>query len=401
MVIIRTAPTLAAVHRMEHRKVKLQRKSGLRMPAVGSAVICGALLLAACGSGGGSRPAGSTPLAASPAVTTGAGGVKCGKAAAVSASGSTAQEFAMQFWIKNYMRACPNTRISYEGNGSGAGQTDFLKGRTAFAGSDSALSATQITESKSVCSGGRAVHLPMLGGPIAIAYNLPGVSKLVLDAPTLAKVFDAQITKWNDPAIAKLNPGAKLPSTPIQASHRSDSSGTTDNFTSYLSAAAPSAWSYGHDKVWMAKGGQSAKGSSGLAEHVKKTVGAIGYVELSYAIARSIPTVAIDTGAPAPVAASVLTASKALADAEIAGADDDLVLKLDYATKAAGAYPIDLVTYEIVCDKGNKPATWSTTKAFLTYIAGPEGQEDLSFQGYATLPATIVNKVRSKINSLS
>ncbi|MEV1085939.1 phosphate ABC transporter substrate-binding protein PstS [Streptomyces sp. NPDC050211] len=380
--------------------MKLQRKNGLRLLAVGSAVVSGALLLAACGSSGGSRPSGSTPLAASPAAPTGAGGVKCGKAATVSASGSTAQEFAMQFWIKNYMRACPGTRISYEGNGSGAGQTDFLKGRTAFAGSDSALSATQITQSRTVCSGGRAVHLPMLGGPIAIAYNLPGVSKLVLDAPTLAKVFDAQITKWNDPAIAKLNPGVKLPSTSIQASHRSDSSGTTDNFTSYLSAAAPSAWAHGHDKEWMAKGGQSAKGSSGLADHVKKTEGAIGYVELSYAIARSIPTVAIATGAPAPVSASVFTASKALADAKIAGADD-LVLKLDYATKAPGAYPIDLVTYEIVCDKGNKPATWSTTKAFLTYIAGPEGQEDLSFQGYATLPATIVKKVRSKINSLS
>ncbi|WP_151481704.1 phosphate ABC transporter substrate-binding protein PstS [Streptomyces albicerus] len=379
----------------------LQRKNGLRTLAVGSAVVSGALLLTACGSNGSSQPSRRSPTAASPA-TTGAGGVQCGKAATVSASGSTAQEFAMQFWIKNYMRACPGTRISYEGNGSGAGQTDFLEGRTAFAGSDSALSATQITRSKSVCAnGGRAVHLPMLGGPIAISYNLPGVSKLVLDAPTLAKVFDSQITKWNDPAIAKLNPGTKLPSTPIQTSHRSDSSGTTDNFTSYLSAAAPSAWPYGHNKEWMAKGGRSARGSSGLAEQVKKTVGAIGYVELSYAIARNIPTVAIATGAPAPVYASVLTASKAIADAETAGTGDDLVLKLDYATKARGAYPIAMVTYEIVCDKGNKPATWSATQAFLTYIAGAKGQEDLSFQGYATLPATIVDKVRSKINNLS
>ncbi|KUL22777.1 phosphate-binding protein [Streptomyces regalis] len=378
-----------------------QRTSGLRTLAVGSAVVSGALVVTACGSNDSSRPSGRSPTAASPA-TTGADGVKCGKAATLSASGSTAQEFAMQFWIKNYMRACPGTRISYEGNGSGAGQTDFLKGRTAFAGSDSALSAAQIAQSKSVCiKGGRAVHLPMLGGPIAIAYNLPGVSKLILDAPTLAKVFDSQITKWNDPAIAKLNAGTNLPSTPIQASHRSDSSGTTDNFTSYLSAAAPSAWPYGHSKEWMAKGGQSAKGSSGLVERVKKATGAIGYVELSYAIARNLPTVSIATGAPAPVDPSVLTASKAIADSKIAGTGDDLVLKLDYATKTPGAYPIDLVTYEIVCDKGNKSATWPATKAFLTYIASAKGQEDLSFQGYATLPATIVDKVRSKINNLS
>ncbi|MGW0732324.1 phosphate ABC transporter substrate-binding protein PstS [Streptomyces sp. NPDC002851] len=381
--------------------MKLQRKSGPCTLAVGATVVSGALLLTACGGNGNSRPSGTTPTATSP-VTKGADGIKCGKAATVSASGSSAQEFAMKFWIKNYKRACPDTRISYEANGSGAGQTDFLKGRTAFAGSDSALSADQITESKSVCSnGGRAVHLPVLGGPIAIAYNLPGVSKLVLDAPTLAKIFDSRITKWNDPAIAKLNPEAKLPSTPIQASHRSDSSGTTDNFTSYLSAAAPSAWPHGHNKEWKAEGGKSADGSSGLVEQVKKTEGAIGYVELSHAIAGNIPTVAIATGGPAPVNASVLTASKAIAESKIADSGDDLVLELDYTTKASNAYPINLVTYEIVCDKGNKPETWSATKAFLTYVASAKGQEDLSFQGYATLPATIVNKVRSKIDSLS
>ncbi|MGW2426216.1 phosphate ABC transporter substrate-binding protein PstS [Streptomyces sp. NPDC001709] len=379
----------------------LQPKSGLRGLAVGAAVVSGSLLLTACGSSGGSRPAGRASMPASSA-TAGAGGVHCGKAATVSASGSTAQEFAMKVWIRNYTRACPDTRISYEGNGSGAGQTDFLNGKTAFAGSDSALSAAQITQSKSVCSHvGQAVHLPTVGGPIAIGFNLPGVSKLVLDAPTLAKIFDSQITKWNDPAITKLNPGTKLPSTPVQATHRSDSSGTTDNFTSYLSATAPSAWPYGHNKEWAAKGGLSAKGSSGLVEQVKKTVGAIGYAELPYAIAHNIPTVSIATGAPAPVDASVLTASKALAGSTIAGSGDDLVLKLDYATKAPYAYPIDLVTYEIVCDKGNKPATWPATKAFLTYIAGAKGQEDLSFEGYATLPATIVEKVRSRINNLS
>jgi len=381
--------------------VKPLRKSRLRALAAGSAVVSGALLLTACGSSDSSGPSGGSSTAAAP-TTTAASGVKCGKAAHVSGSGSTAQEFAMKFWIKNYMRACPGTRISYEGNGSGAGQTDFLEGRTAFAGSDSALSDAQITQSKSVCSnGGRAVHLPTVGGPIAIGYNLPGVRKLVLDASTLAKVFDSRITKWNDPAIAKLNPGAKLPSTSIRASHRSDSSGTTDNFTSYLSAAAPSAWPHGHSKDWKAKGGESAKGSSGLVDQVKKTAGAIGYVELSYAIARGIPTVSIDTGATTPVDASVFTASKAISTAKIVGTGDDLVLKLDYATKTPGAYPIDMVTYEIVCDKGNKPATWPATKAFLTYIAGVKGQQDLSFQGYATLPAAIVNQVRSKINNLS
>lgn len=381
--------------------MKPQRKSRLRTLAAGSVVVSGALLLTACGSSSGSGSSDGSSTAAAP-TTTAASGVKCGKAAHVPASGSTAQEFAMKFWIKNFTHACPGTRISYEGNGSGSGQTDFLQGKTAFAGSDSALSADQITQSKSVCSnGGRAVHLPVVGGPIALGYNLPGVRKLVLDASTLAKVFDSRITKWNDPAIAKLNPAAKLPSTSIRASHRSDSSGTTDNFTSYLSAAAPSAWPHGHSKEWKAKGGDSAKKSAGLVDQVKKTTGAIGYVELSYAIARDIPTVSIDTGAGTPVDASVFTASKAISTAKVAGNGDDLVLELDYATKTPGAYPIDMVTYEIVCDKGNKPATWPATKAFLTYIAGVKGQQDLSFEGYATLPAAIVNQVRSKISTLS
>ncbi len=382
----------------------LQRKSDPRTAALASAALTGALLLTACGSTNSARPAGNQSPAVSPstATTATATAIKCGKPATLSASGSTAQQFAMQFWIKNYTRACPGTRINYEGNGSGAGQTDFLKGTTAFAGSDSPLNAAQITQSKSICSdGGRAVHLPVLGGPIAIGYNLPGVRQLILDAPTLAKIFDSQIKKWNDPAITKLNPNTKLPSTPIQATHRSDSSGTTDNFTSYLTAAAPSAWPHGHDKEWKAKGGQSAKGSSGVAEQVKKTVGAIGYVELSYAIARNLPTTLIATGAPTPVGASVLTASKAIVAAKITDSGGDLTLKLDYTTKVPGAYPIDMVIYEIVCDKGNKPTTWPATKAFLTYIASAKGQEDLTFQGYATLPATIVDKVREKISELS
>ncbi|UQA90800.1 phosphate ABC transporter substrate-binding protein PstS [Streptomyces halobius] len=380
--------------------MKRQCKSGLRTLAAGSAVAAGALALTACGADNGA-PSG-TPTEATPTTTPGAGGIQCGKSATLKASGSTAQEYAMQSWIKSYMRACRGTRIEYEGTGSGTGQTEFLEGKTAFAGSDSPLSTDQITKSRSVCKGGgRAVHLPMLGGPISVAYNLPGVSRLILDAPTLANIYTAKITTWNDPAIAKLNPGTKLPATPIKAVHRSDSSGTTDNFTSYLNDAAPSAWPHSHDKEWKAKGGESAKGSSGLADQVKKTKGAIGYVEVSYALARKIPTVAIDTGADSPVDPNVLSSSKAISESKAIGSGNDLTLDLNYATKAPGSYPINMVTYEIVCNKGNKAETWPATKAFLTFMAGKKGQEDLTFQGYATLPADVVNKVRRNISRLS
>ncbi|MFF4602365.1 phosphate ABC transporter substrate-binding protein PstS [Streptomyces sp. NPDC001339] len=380
--------------------MKLQRKGGPRTGAAGAAVLSGLLALTACGSDGG---AGSGAAAgASAAAQRTVAGIACGKPGTIRASGSTAQQYAMRDWIKNYTQACPDTKIDYTGNGSGAGQDDFLAGKTAFAGSDSPMTADQVDRSKKVCpGGGHAIHLPMVGGPIAVGYRLSGVDKLVLDAPTLAKIFDARITQWNDPAIARLNKDAKLPATKIQPFHRADSSGTTDNFTSYLGTAAPDAWPYAHSKEWAADGGKSVKGSADLAAEVQKTEGAIGYFELPYAVARMIHTVSIDTGAPAPVAPNVIAASQAIAGAKTMSSGRDHVLKLDYATKAPGAYPIDVVTYEIVCDKGNKASTWPTTKAFLTYMASRKGQENLTFQGYATLPAEVVNTVRDEIGRLS
>lgn len=150
-----------------------------------------------------------------------------------------------------------------------------------------------------------------------------------------------------------------------------------------------------------APGGQAASGSSGVAAQVKQVDGSIGYFELSYATSQSISTVDIDTGGSAPVKATSENASKAIAAAKIKGTGKDLALDLDYTTKAEGAYPIVLVTYEIVCDKGNKPETLSTVKSFLNYTAGDEGQKLLTEAGYAPIPAEINSKVRETIASLS
>ncbi len=159
----------------------------------------------------------------------------------------------------------------------------------------------------------------MVGGPIAVTYHLEGVDGLVLDADTLAKIFDSKITKWNDPAIKKLNPDAKLPGKKIQAFHRSDESGTTDNFTKYLNTAAPSSWKHEPEKAWAGKGGQGADGSSGIATNVKQNDGSIGYAELSYATGNDLNTVKLDTGAEEPVDATADNASKAIADAKVVG----------------------------------------------------------------------------------
>ncbi|MEU1517883.1 phosphate ABC transporter substrate-binding protein PstS [Streptomyces sp. NPDC005811] len=377
--------------------MKLQRMNR-RALTLGALAVSGALALTACGS---DDTGSSGNSSSSSSATAAAGSIKCDDAKGqLLADGSSAQKNAIDAWVKNFTQACSGVQVNYKGSGSGAGVTAFTQGQVAFAGSDSALKPEEVTASKSVCSGGQGIDLPMVAGPIAVAYNVSGVDDLVLDASTIAKIFDGKITNWNDAAIKKLNPSAKLPDLKIQPYHRSDESGTTDNFTKYLIAAAPSDWKYSGGKAWQAKGGQSAAGSSGVAQGVKQTNGAIGYMELSYA-KDGLGVVSINTGASAPVKASSEGATKAVAAAQVVGTGSDLSLKLDYTTKADGAYPITLVTYEIVCDKGNKAATLPATKAFLTYLASTEGQGILSGIDYAPIPDAIISKVRTTIDGLS
>ncbi|MEV8596604.1 phosphate ABC transporter substrate-binding protein PstS [Streptomyces sp. NPDC052012] len=375
--------------------MKLQRMNR-RALALGALAVSGALALTACGSddtgNGGSGDASATAQA---------GNIDCGDAKGqLQASGSSAQKNAIDAWVKQYTAACKNVQINYRPDGSGAGITAFTQGQTAFAGSDSALKPDEVEASKKVCSGGQGIDLPMVGGPIAVGFNVPGVDTLTLDAATLAQIFDSKITNWNDEAIKKLNPEAKLPDLKIQAFHRSDESGTTDNFTKYLKAAAPKDWKYEPGKAWEAKGGQSAQGSSGVAQQVKQTSGAISYFELSYA-KDGIKTVDVKTEAAEPVKASVENATAAIGAAKVVGTGKDLALELDYTPSAEGAYPIVLVTYEIVCDKGNKAETLPATKSFLNYIASEDGQSLLAEAGYAPMPEEIITKVRETISSLS
>ncbi|WP_409474608.1 phosphate ABC transporter substrate-binding protein PstS [Streptomyces sp. HC307] len=328
--------------------------------------------------------------------------IDCAKQGKVPGSGSTAQQNAMKRWIKEYEQACPGVRIAYNPLGSGAGVNQFLRGGfKAFGGTDGALTPVDVERSREVCPGGRAIDLPMVGGPIAIGYNLPDVDDLVLDAPTLAKIFDSRITRWNDPAIQKLNPGVVLPELPIQAVHRSDNSGTTQNLNAYLAGAAPAQWPYPAEKSWQGKGGSSADGSDGVVSEVASTSGAIGYFELSFATARKMDTVRIDTGAAEPVEASTTTASAGIAAAEVIGKGKDLTLKFDYGTSAEGAYPIVLVTYEIVCDRGNDKEVLPALKSFLAYTASEEGQKILPEIHYAPLPENVAEQVREVVATLS
>jgi phosphate transport system substrate-binding protein len=365
-----------------------------RRAAIASVAVTGMLALAACGSDNntGSAPSGS----ASPA------GISCASGS-IKASGSSAQKNAITQWITDFQTACAGATINYSPSGSGAGVQDFINNQTAFAGSDSALKDTEHVSADARCKTGKAVDIPMVVGPIAVAYNVKGLPKLVLTPDVIAKIFNGTITTWNDPAIAAINSGATLPSAPIAAFHRSDSSGTTDNFTKYMIAAAGTTdWPYPHAKDWPSaiKSGQGAKGSDGVAAALKSTDNSIGYIEYSFTTDGSLGVAQVDNGG-GPVTLSTDTAAAAVTAATITGTGDDLTLKLDYATKVAGAYPIVLVTYEITCEKGLSSTDLGLTKSFLTYVAGAAGQAKLSTLGYAPLPASLVTKVRAVVAKIS
>jgi phosphate transport system substrate-binding protein len=372
----------------------VQRRRTKGRITVAAVATLASTLLAACGSD-------DSPASDAPSAHPAAARIECATQGQLPGSGSTAQQNAMQYWIEHYQWACKGVQIRYKPVGSGAGVAQFLRGATRFSGSDGALKPEEIERSKDVCPGGRAIDLPMVGGPIAIGYNLPGVDDLVLDAETLAKIFDARITRWDHRDIQRLNPEANLPSLPIYAVHRSDDSGTTQNLNAYLAGAAGHLWQHPVEKSWQGKGGDNASGSTGVASVVESTDGAIGYFELSFAASHKISTVKIDTGASQPVGPTPKTASAGMAEARIAGRGKDLTLEFDYGTSAEGAYPIVLVTYEIVCDTGNQAETLPALKSFLAYTAGEEGQKVLPEIHYAPLPESVADQVRQVIKTLS
>jgi phosphate transport system substrate-binding protein len=369
--------------------VKLQRLGILAGLALTATVA-----LAACGTDNNSDNSTTTTSSSSSASTDCASGT-------INAQGSTAQANAIAQWIKNYQSKCSGATINYTANGSGAGQQAFIAGTADFAGSDSALKPADQTSANNRCKTGPAVHLPMVVGPIAVVYNVNGLTNLQFKPATLAGIFSNKITTWNDPAIKADNPGVNLPSTKITAVHRAESSGTSDNFTNYLTSTAGSAWTYDHDKVWKAPGGDAETGSDGVSAEIKKTDGSIGYDEWSYATLNSLNMAKIYNGNGEWSSLTADSAGKTIAGAQIVGTGDDLQMKIDYNTKTPGAYPIVLVTYEIVCDKGTPAASLPLVKSFLTYTSSTDGQNALTQVGSAPLPSQVQTKVAGVVANLS
>lgn len=368
-----------------------------RIAAVPCVLAASAVALAACGSDNNNAKSAADPSTGGASTPT----IVCAKGT-LQLAGSTAQTNAMSEWIKNYQTQCPGATINYGGGGSGQGVQNFTDGTIDVAGSDFPLAAgAEHGAADKRCKTGTAIDLPMVPGPIAVGYNVPGVESLSLSASTLAKIFSGRITKWNDSAIKRDNPGVDLPGAGIQTFHRSDGSGTSYNFSNYLANDAKSDWSYGANKAWPAPGGQGEKGTAGIAQGVKSTPGGIGYMELSYATQNHIPYAKVGNSTGKSVELTTANVVSFLAKSTVTGDGGDMPLTFDYASPAAHAYPNVLVTYEIVCSKGNAADKVDLIKGFLRYIASDEGQSVLPANGYVRLPANIQHQVQDAIKTIS
>jgi phosphate transport system substrate-binding protein len=356
------------------------------MTTAGLAVATLALTLTACGAANEGQLAGAK---------------KDSLSGTINGAGSSAQEAAQAAWRSSFQTANPDTTINYNPSGSGAGVEQFVAGGVDFAASDSALNPDkgQIEAAKKRC-GADAIEVPNYVSPIAIVYNLPGVKDLRLDAKTAAGIFAGKVTNWDDPAIKATNPDAKLPPSRIAPVHRSDSSGTTANFTDYLHAAGQGAWTSDPSSDWPLKSGEAASGTSGVVAAVKGGAGTIGYVDNSQASGLAVAKIKVGTdfvGPSAEGAAAALEASPLVPGRPAS----DLAVAVDRTIQAQGAYPLMLTSYLIACP--SYPADKvKLVKGFLAQAISVEGQQQAATAaGSAPLPATLQEKAAALIDAIS
>jgi phosphate transport system substrate-binding protein len=351
-----------------------------------------ALGVAACGSSSDSGTGGGT---------SSGGGEISGE---IAGAGSTAQQAAQEAWIAEFENENNGATISYDPVGSGGGREQFLAGGVAYAGSDAALATEEgeLEKAEKRCEPGELIEVPDYISPIAIIYNLPGVEELQLDPETLAKVFAQEITSWNDPAIARDNPGVELPDTRITPVNRSDESGTTENFTEYLSEVAPSVWKFEVSGDWPVEGGEAASGTSGVVEAVSAGEGAIGYADASQAGELNSAKVKVGSGWAEPTAeAAAKVLEESPLDKELSPGKYTLAYQLDRKTEAEGTYPIVLTSYLIACTNYGSASEAEAVKAYAEYVISPEGQELAAEQaGSAPLAAGLTKKATAAIGAI-
>ncbi len=362
-----------------------------RFAQLGAVAAVAALALAGCAANEGTAPSGGDTGAPAAELSGNLVG-----------GGASSQEVAVQTWTAGLQGANPDLTIDYDPAGSGTGRESFQAGAFQFAGSDRAFKTDEIEAGPfdACVEGSDIVELPTYISPIAVVFNLDGVDSLNLDAATVAGIFAGEITEWNDPAIVALNEDVDLPASAITPVHRSDDSGTTENFTDYLFQAAPDVWTSEPDGVWPLEGGEAAQGTSGVISAVEGGQGTIGYADASRA--GDLGTVAIQVGeefvAYSPeAAAAVVDASPE----EEGRAATDIAIAIDRTTTEAGVYPIVLVSYMVGCADYEDDATAELVKGFFSYVASAEGQDAAAeAAGSAPISDTLREQVNAAIEAI-
>jgi phosphate transport system substrate-binding protein len=355
----------------------MQRVRVRGVAVAGVALAAAALSLAACSSSSSSTP------------SSGGGSSSAQLSGTLNGSGSTFQLTFQQTAISDFKSVQSNMTVNYGGGGSGKGRTDLASNVVQYAGSDSPIPSDETANFK----GKTVLYFPVVVGPITVSYNLSGVSNLKLDAPVIAGLFDGSIKKWNDPKVAALNPGVKLPSTTVVIARRSDSSGTTANFSQFLVEGAPGVWKLGSSSTiaWPANS-QGGNGNGGVAQIIKSTAGAVGYVDFSDAKASGLTFASVKNKAGSYVAPSVSSATTAADNATVA---PDLTFSAIWAP-GAGSYPVTYQSWVLVYKTQSSANTAKMLKAYVGYLLGA-GQKLLAPLNYAPLPASIDQKATAQL----
>lgn len=343
----------------------MKLRSSTRTLALSTA-LAATLALAACGAdneSGGSGGGGDTGDSGSEQLS----GTLVG-------AGASSQQAAMQGWTAGYSSVQPDVTVNYDPVGSGGGREQFLAGGTDFAGSDAALDEEELAQAEERCGESGIFELPNYIAPIAVVYNLEGVDELNLSPETLAGIFAQQITNWNDPAIAEDNPDATLPDQAITVVNRSDESGTTENFTEYLSAAAGDVWTFEPSGDWPVPGGESAQGTSGVVSAVGGGNGTIGYADLSQAGDLGVASIGVGEEFVAPTAEAAAAVVENSETLEGRG-EYDFAIELARDTTDSGNYPIVLISYHVGCIEYEDQETADLVKDFMSYVISEDGQQ--------------------------
>ena len=314
-------------------------------------------------------------LTASVALTAcaGAAASTSGVSGTISGAGASSQAAAMEGWMAGYHARHPDATVNYDPIGSGGGREQFLAGGTAFAGSDAALDEEELALAEERCGPGGLVEVPLYIAPIAVAFNLPGIDSLDLTPDVIAGIFAQEIDRWNAPDIAQLNPDVELPDLAITPVNRADESGTTENFTEYLAAAAPEIWTEEPSGDWPIPGGEAGQGTAGVVQAVRAAEGAIGYADASQV--GELGSVAVGVGEDfvpySPEAAAEVVANSPRVEGRPEGS---LALELARETTESGNYPIVLVSYSLACKAYDDPEQAELVRSFFSYMASEQGQ---------------------------